>query len=125
LPATMAAAEPIKPIKPGRAAPVRTFDPFSVMSDKQLHKELVQLAVQRRQLESAIAADIRHRTLRIGYERYRTVESAVSDTVAVLSELRKREPDVRKRIQFKRQIDVLGRELDGVRRMRNLLKLRR
>ncbi len=109
--------------KKPRVVPV-PIDPYAVMTDKQLGKELASLVKDRARLQREIDIDVRNRLWKIGWMKYAKMQAVISDTIGALREMQKRETDFMKRIRLKRRIDALRREIIEINGVRDLLKLR-
>ena len=116
------ARPPAKPEAP-RPGKVVKDKPLKSMTAAELATRLAVLQAERQVLQKAAERDVRNRLHRIAYEKYRVIDSTISEDIRVLGEVKRREPDLRKRIRIGRRIDQVRHEAGEVRRMIELLRL--
>ncbi len=114
-------AKPAKAVVvvPGTPKP----DPLRLMSDVDLGTELVRLRKANERLDKAARRDVANRLHRIGYEKYRSIETNLYHTIAVLEETKRREHDLHERIRIGRGIQRIHVSISDIRRMLDLLRL--
>ena len=94
-----------------------------LMTDKELVDRRVALDTAISFLEGAARQDLTHRLHRMAYEKYRSLESLKSENVALLGEVKRREPEFMVRIRLDREQDELKTDVEEVRRMVKLLRM--